>query len=181
MVNACLLGLLVLAACAPRAAEVPAGGDVAPLQSQQLYVIPFETVMVPAAVADGLFDRFIDQLNQQGAARGYAFVILKQPLDQVDADWLRQRDYLRGEVFAYLEDVGSSMTEIKARGRLRLYQPGREQPAWESTYAAERFYENAYSALTDERRKLAEELSTTLAERLLQVLPGRAGAALQAP
>ncbi len=161
---------LLLTACLGQVPAVKQVGQAAPLQSRQLYVLPFETVMVPTEVADRLFSAFIDRVNERGSAQGYEFIILKQGVKQIDPAWLEQQDYLRGELFAYVEDIGSSVSVIKARSRLLLFQPGREAASLELNYAAEAFYENDYSSLAAERLRLAEEVSSQLAEQLLKAL-----------
>ena len=165
--------LLPLLACGNRAPQVSRSGKFEPqLHSRRLYVVPFDTVMVPDEVSAVLFNRFVDRLNQAGANRNYEFVILKQGLKQIDPAWLAERDYLVGEVYAYVEDVGSTATAIKARGRVRLYQPGQKTATLVLTLPAETFYENDYSTLVKERRKLAEKISTELADQLLLALFG---------
>jgi hypothetical protein len=93
-------------------------------------------------------------------------------LQQIDQNWLAERDYLVGELFAYIEQIGSSVTDIKLRSRIRLYQPGQQTATLELTLPAESFYENDYSTLPEERRKLAEKISTELADQLLLALFG---------
>jgi hypothetical protein len=143
------------------------------LQTKQLYIVPFDTIMVPGEVSEGLFDLFVDRLNLKGAQKGVEFIILKQGVEQVDADWLAGREYLTGEVFAYIEDAGSTMTDIKARSRIRLYQPGGSEPALHIDFPTELFYQNDYSSLAAERRKLADEIAVTLADRFLAALADR--------
>ncbi len=164
-----LLGL-VAACSSPRVMVARQQGFTPQLQSRQLYIVPFEAVMVPQEVTELLFDQFVDQLTGRGAELGVEFVILKQPLAQVAPDWLAERDYLVGELYAYVEDVGSSVTDIKSRTRLRLYQPGHKQATLELVLPVETFYENDYSNLTLERRKLAERVSAQLVEALLAEL-----------
>lgn len=165
--------ILSLPACSNPSPQLSLGqGFAPPLQSQRLYVVPFDTVMVPDEVSALLFNRFVDRLNQAGAGKGYEFVILKQGLKQIDQTWLAERDYLVGELFAYIEEIGSSVTDIKLRSRIRLYQPGQQTATLELTLPAESFYENNYSTLPKERRKLAEKISTELADQLLLALFG---------
>lgn len=170
-----LVAVLVLSllACSRPAAQLSRSQAFAPrLQSSLLYVVPFDTVMVPEEVSTLLFNRFVDRLNQAGADRGYEFVIIKQGLRQIDARWLAERDYLVGEVYAYVEDVGSTVTDIRARSRIRLHQPGQPAATLELTLPVDTFYENDYSTLSEERRKLAETLATGLADQLLLALFG---------
>ena len=77
----CLLFLLGLVACSSSALQVQQQqGAELRLQSQRVYVVPFETLMVPPEVTADLFNRFVDRLNQAGAEHGHEFVILKQGL-----------------------------------------------------------------------------------------------------
>ncbi len=169
-----LLVCLVLVACSSQRPVALRQGEVAPgLQGQPVYVVPFETLMVPTEVADNLFNHFVDRLNQRGAASRYEFIILKQALAEVDPAWLGQRNYLRGELFAYVEDIGGTVTDIKARSRLRLFQPGDAAPSLQISYPAERFFENDYSSLAAERQTLAEEIADQLADQLLNALSGQ--------
>ena len=164
---------LFLSACSNPAPQVSRSQEFEPrLQSQSLYVVPFDTVMVPEEVSALLFNRFVDQLNQTGVGHGYEFIILKQGLKLIDPAWLADRDYLVGEIFAYVEEAGSSVTSIKVRSRVRLYQPGQQAATLEVSLPAESFYENDYSVLSVERRRLAEKISTELADQLLLALFG---------
>ena len=167
------ISILSLLACTNPSPQISRGQGFEPrLQSQLLYVVPFGTVMVPDEVSALLFNRFVDRLNQAGGVNGYEFVILKQGLKQIDPAWLAERDYLVGEVFAYVEEIGSTVTDIKVRSRIRLYQPGQQAATLELTLPAESFYENDYSTLSKERRRLAEKISTGLADQLLLALFG---------
>ena len=142
------------------------------LQGEQLYIVPFESIMVPGEVSAGLFDLFVDRLNRQGAPRGLEFIILKQGLQKIDTDWLAQRTYLTGEIFAYIEEVGSDMTDIKARSRVRMYQPGHSAAVLQLTFPTESFYQNDYSSLEVERRKIVEKIALNLADRFLAAVTG---------
>lgn len=164
---------LLLCSCA--ASSQPGGppSSTVRLQDEQLYIVPFETIMVPQEVSANLFDMFVDRLNRQGVEKGVEFIILKQGLEEIDPVWLATKNYLRGELFAYIEEVGSTMTSIKARSRIRLYQPEQAAPALQITFPTDLFYQNDYSSLPGERRKLAEEIATTLADRFLAAIVNR--------
>ena len=160
---------LTLAACSNRPVQVSRSQHFEPhLQSQQLYIAPFKTVMVPEEVSSALFNHFIDQLNQ--ADSRVEFIILKQGLEQIDPNWLAGRDYLTGEIYAYVEEIGSSVTDIRARGRIRLYQPGQPEAVLELTLPAESFHENDYSSLQKQRLELAIKIASELAKQLLDSL-----------
>lgn len=162
-----------LCSCFGSAQQVERSVSSVELQSGQLYIVPFETIMVPEEVSAELFDFFVDRLSNQGAQQGVEFIILKQGLTQIDADWLAERDYLTGEIFAYIEEIGSTMTDIKARSRIRLYQFGRSEPALQLTFPTESFFQNDYSSLGAERRKLAEKIATSLADQFLAAVSDR--------
>ncbi|HEY5674072.1 MAG TPA: hypothetical protein VIR78_10225 [Malonomonas sp.] len=164
--------LSLLACSGPSVPRSVSPGPQARLLSPVLYVVPFDTIMVPEEVSALVFNRFVDRLNQAGAGQGHDFVILKQGIRQIDPAWLAEREYLVGEIYAYVEDVGSTVTDIKARSRVRLYQPGQSKATLELTLPVETFYENDYSALSVERSKLAEKISTELADQLLRALFG---------
>ena len=168
-----IIGFCFLSSCAAPSRSVNVPQATIELRESQLYIVPFETVMVPREVSEGLFDLFVDRLNRQGAAKGVEFIILKQGLAEIDPAWLADKSYARGELFAYIEEVGSSMTNIKARSRIRLYQPGRAEPTLQLAFPTEKFYQNDYSTLPAERRKLAQEIAKTLADRFLAALAGR--------
>ena len=141
-------------------------------QPQTVFVVPFTTIMVPDEVAEGLFDRFIDKLNAMQAQDGLEYIILKQGLDAIDAGWLSTHDYLTGEVFAYVEDIGSSTVSIRAKSRISLFQAGQAEPTLQLDYPVEIFYEKDYMLIEDARRKLANKISDSMAEKLTKALAG---------
>ncbi len=168
-----LCSLLICCSCSGSSRTVGVSGSPVEFRGDQLYIVPFETIMVPEEVSGSLFDLFVDRLNRSGAEKGIDFVILKQGLEEIDADWLADKNYLRGELFAYIEEVGSDMTDIKARSRIRFYQPGQSVPALQLTFPTEVFYQNDYSSLPVERRKLAVEIANNLADQFLSAISVR--------
>ncbi|NOY13941.1 MAG: hypothetical protein GXP51_09810 [Deltaproteobacteria bacterium] len=161
---------LLLCSCAGSSRSLTTAESPVVLPSGPLYIVPFETVMVPDEVSAGLFDLFVDRLNDRGGPQGMEFIILKPGLARIDAEWLATRTYLTGDIFAYIEEVGSSMTDIKARSRVRLYRPGSSAAVLQLTFPTEVFYQNDYSSLAIERRKLAEKIALTLADRFLAAI-----------
>ncbi len=165
--------LVLLAACGSGSKEVQvrkAAGFVSPPEKKALYVVPFVTIMVPPEVEEGIFDRFVDALNAGGETRDYEFVILKEELERIDAEWLAQQDYITGEIYGYVEDSGCCSTAIRVKSRLQLRQSGQEAPTLTIEYPREIFFEHDYATLEQERRKLAEDIATTLATRLLAAI-----------
>ena len=130
------------------------------------------TVMVPTEVREGIFDRFVDDLNEEGSSMDYDFVILKQGLEGVDAAWLADKYYIAGDVFAYVEESGCCATTIRVQSRLQVYQPDSTEPVMVVNYPRETFFEHDYSTIAEERTKLAADIADNLAGQLLQALKG---------
>jgi hypothetical protein len=166
-------------AVAPRLSEetvsrsLSSGRQPADAKGQQtIYLVPFTTIMVPPAVAEAVFDRFVETLNDRGVAAGYEFVILKDDLDRVDPAWLRKATYVTGEIFGYVEESGCCSTDIRSKSRLALYRPGSSEPKLRHEYPAQTFFDHDYSTLGAERQKLAERISRNLSDQLLKALVG---------
>ncbi len=171
--------LLVVIACCVLLVACSGGVKVAQKEGfaprtrpQTMFIVPFTTIMVPAEVSAGLFDRFVDRLNELQPRTGLEFIILKQGLDAIDAVWLGKRDYVTGEVFAYVEDAGSSTATIRAKSRIRLFQADQSEPTLQLDYPVEIFYEKDYLQHEDARRKLALKISDSMAEKLAEALSG---------
>ncbi len=163
---------MLLTACSPGVEIEQTEGFAPRIQPQAVFVLPFTTIMVPAEVSKGLFDRFIDSLNEVQAPDGLEYVILKQELEDIDAGWLGKRDYVTGEVFAYVEEIGSSTASIRAKSRISLFQAGQSEATLQLNYPVEVFYEKDYTSLEDARRKLAEKISGSMAQKLRAALAG---------
>jgi hypothetical protein len=135
-----------------------------------VYVVPFVSVMVPDEVNTQIFDQFVDILNQEGKALDLQFLILKQGLQRVTPEWLAVRKYVTGEIYAYVEDAGSTSTEMRTKARLTYRRPNRNAPAFGFEYPVKAFFDNNHSSLDIERAKLSEDIAVTLAGELLKAL-----------
>lgn len=164
------LALLVSCASAPKLqtrqgfAPVPA--------NEQIYIVPFDTIMVPAEVQEGIFDQFVDDLNADGKGMQYEFVILKQGLAAIDPAWQKSHYYITGTIFGYVEESGCCATTIRVRSRLELHQPDQDKPVLSLEYPREVFFQHDYTSVVAERRKLSRDISATLAKRLIGALSG---------
>lgn len=166
--------LLLLAACSTSsktAVRKEQAFAVVP-PNESLYVVPFTTVMVPREVDEGIFDEFVDALIAGGDSQQYDFVILKRGLDTIDAEWLASHYYITGDLFAYVEDSGCCNTTIRSRSRLRLFQPGQSEATLVMEYPREIFFDHDYSTISQQRQRLAKDIATTLAGKLLKSLAG---------
>lgn len=143
-----------------------------PGERDEIYLVPFTTVMVPDAVVETIFDRFVEAMNADGLAEQYNFVILKGGLDSVDSDWRRDHDYVTGEVFGYVEESGCCSTDIRAKSRVAFHRAGRETPTLRHEYPVKTFFDHDYSTIDKERRKLAELIADELAGKVRAALGG---------
>ena len=135
-----------------------------------VYIVPFVAVMVPNEVQVRIFDLFVDLLNQEGEALGLQFVILKSRLQDVAPEWLASRKYVTGEIYAYVEETGSSWTELRSKTRVTYRRPNQESPAFGFEYPIKTFFDHDHSSLDVERSKLADKVAMTLADELLKAL-----------
>lgn len=143
-----------------------------PGERDEIYLVPFTTVMVPDAVVETIFDRFVEAMNADGLAEQYNFVILKGGLDSVDGDWRRDHDYVTGEVFGYVEESGCCSTDIRTKSRVAFHRAGRETPTLRHEYPVKTFFDHDYSTIDKERRKLAELIADELAGKVRAALGG---------
>lgn len=151
--------------------KVEQGQEFVPLQHpQRVFVMPFTTVMVPDAVSQGIFDRFIDNLNQNQETTGLEFVILKQAMENISSDWLGEHAYVTGEISAYVEDQGSTTVSLRAKTGLNYYAVSAAEPQLKLSYPAEIFYEKDYQTIEAARGQLIEKLADQLSQKLLETL-----------
>ena len=143
-----------------------------PGERDEVYLVPFTTVMVPDAVVETIFDRFVEAMNADGLAERYNFVILKGGLDSVDSDWRRDHDYVTGEVFGYVEESGCCSTDIRAKSRVFFHRAGSDAPVLRHEYPVKTFFDHDYSTIDKERRKLAELIADELAAKVRAALGG---------
>ncbi|WP_305042953.1 hypothetical protein [Geoalkalibacter sp.] len=166
-----LLSLLLLCACGAKSplgiAKTEEFRALPPRQA--LFVVPFRTVMVPPAVAEPLFDTFVDELHGRAAQLGrdaFEVLILKDDLESIDSAWLAARPYLTGEIFGYLEDSGARATDIRLKTRLQLHQPGAAEPTLVLDYPDGLYFEHDRASLDAKRLELAQRVAAALAAGL---------------
>ncbi len=135
-----------------------------------IYVVPFVAVMVPFEVNARILDQFVDTLNREGETLGLQFVILKKPLRSVGPEWLSVRKYVTGEIYAYVEDSGSSWTELRSKANLTYRQPNQNAPVFSFESPFKRFFNHDRSTIEIERIKLSDDISTALSSALLKIL-----------
>ena len=137
---------------------------------RRVYIVPFATLMVPGVVAEGVFDDFVDRLNEASEQDGTEFIILKSGTEKVGHDWLASRTYVTGELFGYIEDSGCCSTEIRARARLHLFRPGQPAPVFDYELPVKRMFDHDRATLDQERSRIASQIADTLSAQVLQRL-----------
>ena len=135
-----------------------------------VYVVPFDSVMVPDEVDARVFDQFIDTLNRKSEALNLQFVILKEGLQRVSPQWLSIRKYVTGEIYAYVEDSGCCSTDLRTKARLSYYLPHQDAPAFGFEYPVKSFFDHDRSTIGIERAKLSDDIAVALASELLKAL-----------
>jgi len=135
-----------------------------------VYVVPFITLMVPDAVRERIFDQFVDKLNESGANRKLRFVILKEPLEKIDREWLDARKYVFGEVFGYVEDSGCCSTDMRAKARLTYYRAHHKQPSLRFEFPIRTFFDHNKTSIEIERQRLADQIANALVSELTKAL-----------
>ncbi|GAB6083920.1 hypothetical protein JCM30471_28340 [Desulfuromonas carbonis] len=138
---------------------------------RKVYILPFTTLMVPGVVAEGVFDDFVDLLNEASESGGTEFVILKSGTKKVGHDWLASRTYVTGELFGYVEDSGCCSTEIRARARVHLFRPGQPSPVFDYEMPVKEMFDHDRSTLDQERTRISRRVAETLSVQVLKHLP----------
>ena len=135
-----------------------------------VYVVPFITLMVPEAVRERIFDQFVDKLNASGANRKLHFVILKEPLEKIDREWLDARKYVFGEIFGYVEESGCCSTDLRAKARLTYYRAHHPEPSLRYEFPIRTFFEHNQTTIEAERNRVADQIANALVAELTKAL-----------
>jgi hypothetical protein len=135
-----------------------------------VYVVPFINLMVPEAVKERVFDQFVDILNASGANRKLRFVILKEPLEKIDREWLNARKYVYGEIYGYVEDSGCCSTDLRAKARLTYYRAHHPEPTLRYEYPIRTFFDHNQTNIEAERLKLSDQIARVLVAELTKAL-----------
>lgn len=134
-------------------------------------VVPFTAGPTTPAMAEALFDGFVDQLDQKGPQQGVLVEIIKVPITEVNADWLAQRTWIAGEASGYSQDVGCCSTQFEVRARIDVHTPGVEPLVVEEV--EESFFNHDLTQLAVEQLVVSERLGRALADRWLEAYARR--------
>jgi hypothetical protein len=175
MVTARLLVLIIatlLATGCAAGTKVRDFGTFDPKQQRDaLYIIPFNTTLVPPDVGEPVFNEFVDQLNKQGKKTNIAnFVILKEELKEVEPAWLVKQSYISGDIWGFVESSGCCSTGMTVKSRIYLYEPAKTEPSLEIFVPVEEFFEHDRVAPQTARARLGKKLATELVNAIMQRL-----------
>lgn len=163
--------IILLSACAPKATVRDFGTFDPKIKRNALYIIPFNTTLVPSNVGEPIFNEFVDQLNKARKQTNIAnFVILKEELKEVEPAWLVKQSYVSGDIWGFVESSGCCSTEMKLKSRIYLYEPGKTLPSLEVFVPVEDFFEHSRLSNQAARIKLAKKLAAELVNNIMQRL-----------
>lgn len=147
-------------------------GDLNPqLERESVYIIPFDATLVPADFGEPIFNEFVDYLNSKRRhTKVNRFVILKEELKEVEPAWLIKQTYISGDIWGYLQNSGCCSTDLKAKSRIYLYEPGKNLPSVEVFVPVEDFFDHDRSTLPAARSRLGKKLAHALADAILKQL-----------
>lgn len=166
-----LLAALFLTACTA-APKIRNYGGLDPRQEREtIYVIPFDTTLVPPDVGEPIFNEFVDRLNiQRKNTRVAKFLILKEELKEVEPAWLVKQTYISGDIWGYVENSGCCSTEMKVKSRLYLYEPGKNEPSLEVFVPEADFFEHDRLSIAAAKARMGKKLAHGLADAIINKL-----------
>jgi len=166
-----LLILCLLSACVAGTKVRDFGTFDPKLQRDALYIIPFNTTLVPPGIGEPVFNNFVDLLNKQRKSTNIErFVILKEELKEVEPAWLVKQSYVSGDIWGFVESSGCCSTEMKAKSRIYLYEPGKTEPSLEVFVPVELFFEHDRLSNQAAREQLSRKLASELVKSIMQRL-----------
>ncbi len=131
-----------------------------------VYVVPFTNIEAPKDFSEGVFDLFVDTLNQQSNKHDLHFVILKQGLKGWATEELKRRKYITGEISSYVEDSSCCSTNIHTEIRITYHHPNSANPVFDDLIPASSSFDHDVSTAEVERKQLTEKIVTSVSEKL---------------
>lgn len=141
-------------------------------QNQQMVpILPFVNTLVPAPLAEAVFNQYVDTLNEHRAGSGFSwFPIIKEDLKDVERILSPAHIYISGELWSYIANSGCCSTELRIKSRLRIYRVKSRELLWETEIPLESFFDHDRSTLAAEEEKLGRHLADAMAQATLQAL-----------
>jgi len=164
--------ILLLGGCST--AKVYTSSAFSISQNQKMVpILPFANTLVPETLSEAVFNDYVDSMNDNLAASGFAwFAIMKDDLQDAERILPPTHIYISGEIWSYIEDAGCCSTEMRVKSRLRIYRVLSHELLWETELPLESFFEHDASTLAVERDKLGKRLSAAMTQATLKALQG---------
>jgi len=141
------------------------------LERESIYIMPFDATLVPPDFSEPIFNQFVDILNaRRKQTKVGRFVILKEELKDVEPAWLIKQVYISGDIWGYVEKSGCCSTEMKAKSRIYLYEPGKKIQTFDVFVPVERYFDHDRGSITAEKERLGKKLAQDLADSIIRKL-----------
>lgn len=156
-----LLGVLLLLAGCAAAPVVKEYSVFDPKAGREaVYIVPFDATLVPPDFGEPIFNDFVDILNaRRKQTKVDYFIILKEELKEVEPAWLLKQTYISGDIWGYVEDSGCCSTDMKAKSRIYLYEPGNNSPTFEVFVPVEHFFDHSRGDIASAKVRLGKKLA----------------------
>jgi hypothetical protein len=166
-----LLAALVLGGCAGGTKVRDFGGLDPQRERETVYVVPFDTTLVPPEIGEPVFNEFVDLLNSRSRkTRVGKFLILKEELKEVEPAWLTRQTYISGDLWGFVANSGCCSTEMKVKSRVYLYEPGKDTPSVEVFVPEDEFFEHDRVSSAAGKARMADRLARSLADAIIRKL-----------
>ena len=165
-----LLTVICLAGCSAPKTRI-SGSFNTQRDYDTVYIVPFDTTLVPPEIGEPVFNEFVDRLNdQRRKTRISKFLILKEELKEVEPAWLVKQTYISGDIWGYVETSGCCSTEMKVKSRLYLYDAGKNEPSVEVFMQENDFFEHDRVPVAAGKQRMGKKLARSLADAIIMKL-----------
>ncbi len=141
------------------------------LERESVYIMPFDATLVPPDFSEPIFNQFVDILNsRRKQTKVGRFVIMKEELKEIEPVWLIKQVYISGDIWGYVEKSGCCSTEMKAKSRIYLYEPGKKSQTFDVFVPVEHYFDHDRGSITTEKERLGKKLAQDLADSIIRKL-----------
>jgi hypothetical protein len=172
LVLSIMMLLMLLSGCATGSVRTSQAFTIASNQ-MMVPILPFASTLVPETFSEGVFNDFVDDLNDSRVKTGFSmFAIIKDDLKNTEKILSPAHIYISGDIWSYIEDTGCCSTELRVKSRLRIYRVKSRELLWEAVIPVTSFFEHDLSTIAVEREKLSKRLSSLMSQTTINALQG---------
>jgi hypothetical protein len=95
---------------------------------------------------------------------------MKEELKEIEPAWLIKQVYISGDIWGYVEKSGCCATEMKAKSRIYLYEPGKKSQTFDVFVPVEIYFDHDRDSITTEKERLGKKLAQDLADSIIKKL-----------